>query len=348
MRFLRLLLVVGGVMVLVGSALTKAQSRDTFEYWDTNGNGDLTCTEALRGGGADGLKLPAYRDNRDGTGLIYEWLSREQGDRDGDGVDCESNSNPNGYVPMATMEPDPEPTARGCPDSTETWMGLSVCEETGDRSGYDRDEFGSAYSSKEDEIIDGLPQLDDQVYTPYTCTLFDIEADGTAATDIEHIIALAEAFDSGLPEAEYRTFAGDLDNLTIAAPNVNRNLKNDRDAGEWMPEMNQGWFASTVVEVKQKYKLSVNHAERDALARMLSADPSREVMCGTAVPAIPFLADGLGLAVRTLIRFCSRCAAAGLQPLTVGRSGASGSAHRAPASLQIGGLTWRYTSSTPA
>ena len=183
-------------------------------------------------------------------------------------------------------------TLRGCPDATETWMSLRVCEETGDRSGYDRDDFGSAYSSKEDEIVASLPQIDGQVYTPYTCRLFDIEPDGTAATDIEHIIALAEAYDSGLPEAEYRTFAGDLDNLTIAAPSVNRNEKSDRDAGDWMPEMNQGWFASTVVAVKQKYQLSVNPAERDALVAMLGADSSRTVMCGTEpepVSALPFL-----------------------------------------------------------
>ena len=60
-------------------------------------------------------------------------------------------------------------TLRGCPDSSETWMSLRVCEETGDRSGYDRDDFGSAYSSKEDEIVASLPQIDGQVYTPYTC-----------------------------------------------------------------------------------------------------------------------------------------------------------------------------------
>ena len=111
--------------------------------------------------------------------------------------------------------------------------------------------------------------------------LFDIEPDGTAATDIEHIVALAEAYDSGLPEAEYRTFAGDLDNLTIAAPSVNRNEKSDRDAGDWMPDSNRGWFAATVVEVKQKYQLSVNPAERDALAAMLAEDSSRTVRCGT-------------------------------------------------------------------
>ena len=37
-------------------------------------------------------------------------------------------------------------------------------------------------------------------------------------------IALAEAYDSELPEAEYRTFAGDLNNLTIAALSVNHSF----------------------------------------------------------------------------------------------------------------------------
>ena len=293
---MRYVVCIGICTLVFGQGAAEAQERDTFEYWDTNGNGDLTCTEALRDGGADGLKLPAYEDDRDGTGLIYEWLERSRSsDTDSDGVACDSTSNSDGYVPMAITdpEPEPEPTARGCPDSTETWMGLKVCEETGDRSGYDRDDFGSPYSSLEDEIVASLPQIDGKVYTPYTCVLFDIEPNGTAATDIEHIVALAEAYDSGLAESRYRAFAGDLDNLTIADPSVNRNDKSDRDAGEWMPDMNQGWFASTVVGVKQKYELSVNPAERDALTRMLSADPSREVMCGTPVPAIPFLTDAL-------------------------------------------------------
>ena len=100
-------------------------------------------------------------------------------------------------------------------------MDLPVCEE-GARAGYDRDAFGSAYSSLEDEIIDALPKSGEQVYTPYTCTLFEIRPNGTAATDIEHIVALAEAYDAGLAESQFRNFAGDIDNLTVAEPTVNR------------------------------------------------------------------------------------------------------------------------------
>ena len=269
----------------------EAQTKDDFAYWDANGNGDLTCTEAR--GRDEGLKLPAYRDNRNGTGLIYEWLERGRtSDTDNDGIACESISNPNGYVPGSTTPPPPpEPlppttSARECPAGSPTWMGLPVCEE-GPRAGYDRDAFGSAYSSLEDEIIAGLPKSGRQVYTPYTCTLFDIRADGTATTDIEHIVALAEAYDSGLAESQFRTFAGDIDNLTIADPTVNRSQKSDLDAGEWAPPENRGWFAARVVAAKQKYSLSVNPAERDALQTMLNSDASRTVTCGEMPETTP-------------------------------------------------------------
>ena len=254
----------------------RVPSRNDFAYWDANGNGDLTCTEAS--GKDEGLKLPAYRDNRDGTGVIYEWLERgTSSDSDSDGVACEGTQNPNGYVPSDGSTP-PTTSERKCLAGSPTWMGLPVCEE-GARTGYDRDAFGSAYSSLEDEIIESLPKSGGQVYTPYTCKLFDIRADGTADTDIEHIVALAEAYDSGLAESQFRTFAGDLDNLTIADPAVNRDQKSDRDAGEWRPPRNSGWFATRVVAVKHKYALSVNPSERDALQSMLASDPNRQVSC---------------------------------------------------------------------
>ena len=117
------------------------------------------------------------------------------------------------------------------------------------------------------------------MYTPYTCKLFDIRADGTAATDIDHIVSLAEAYDSGLSASRFRAFAEDLDNLTIADPTVNRQRKSDRDAAEWQPDKNRGWYAARVVAVKRGYSLSVDPAERDALAAILAADSSRSVTC---------------------------------------------------------------------
>ena len=191
------------------------------------------------------------------TAVIYEWLSRVSGDRDNDGIDCESHNNPNGYIPSAPVEPPVEPST--CSADAETWRGLKVCDER-PRDGYDRDAFGTSYSSLEGEIIAALPptmKANGQVYTPYSCLAFDITPDGTAATDIEHIVALAETHDSSIADDRRRDIASDLDNLTIADPTVNRSEKSDRDAADWMPARHGAWFAERVIQVKLEYGLSV-------------------------------------------------------------------------------------------
>ena len=182
-----------------------------------------------------------------------------------------------------------EPQA--CPADAETWRGLQVCEEQ-PREGYDRDAFGSAYSSLEDDIIDMLPptmRAGGQVYTPYSCLAFGIRADGTAATDIEHIVALAEAHDSGIADARRRDIAADLDNFTIADPQVNRTEKSDRDAGEWTPARHGAWFAERVIAVKLEYELSVDPRERDALEALL-AGGGTQLSCVDADTTSPTVA----------------------------------------------------------
>ena len=222
--------------VLLGALLLPAppatgQSRDNFAYWDANGNGDLTCGEAE--GRDEGLRLPAYQDDRDGTGIVYDWLQRSRSsDTDNEGTACDSASNRTGYIPRF------QPAApQGCPPDAETWRGLQVCEEP-PRDGYDRDDFGSRYRNLEDEIIAALPatmKADGKVYTPYSCIPFNITANGTAATDIEHIVALAEAHDSGIADEWRVAFGADLDNLTIAAASVNSSKGAD-DAAQWRPD----------------------------------------------------------------------------------------------------------------
>ena len=160
----------------------------------------------------------------------------------------------------------------GCSANAETWRGLRVCSER-PRDGYDRDAFGTGYRSLEDDIIAALPatmKADGQVYTPYSCIAFDITPSGTAATDIEHIVALAEAHDSGIADDLRRNIASDLDNLTIADPTVNRSQKGAKDAAEWMPDRHGAWFAERVIEVKLEYGLTVDTAERDALEELLA------------------------------------------------------------------------------
>ena len=177
---------------------------------------------------------------------------------------------------------------QGCSADAETWRGLQVCDER-PRNGYDRDAFGTGYSSLEDEIIAALPptmKATGQVYTPYSCIAFDITAAGTAATDIEHIVALAETHDSGIADDRRRDIASDLDNLTIADPTVNRSQKSDRDAAEWMPARHGAWFAERVIQVKLAYGLSVDPAERDALEALL-AGGGAQLNCVDAVAPTP-------------------------------------------------------------
>ena len=145
------------------------------------------------------------------------------------------------------------------------WRGLTVEPESrcpGNR--YDRDEYGSRYRSKEDDIIEELGAI----YGPYSGRCFESDRD----TQIEHIVAINEAHTSGMCTADTetkRTFAGDLLNLTLASPEVN-GAKSNLDAFDWVPEMNQCWFAQRVVDVKLKYGMTVDRDEADALEGILS------------------------------------------------------------------------------
>ena len=110
------------------------------------------------------------------------------------------------------------------------------------------------------------------IYGPYSGRSFRT----TLETDIEHIVAVSEAHDSGLcaagPETR-RRFATDLLNLTLAGPKINRCGKSGKcayDAAQWLPPMNQCWFAARIVAVRLKYRLTVDRREAAALERVLS------------------------------------------------------------------------------
>ena len=219
---------------------------------------------------------------------------------------------------------------QGCPADAEIWRGLQVCEEQ-PRDGYDRDAFGTGYRSLGDDIIAALPatmRAAGQVYTPYSCLAFDIAPDGTAATDIEHIIALAEAHDSRIADDRRRDIASDLDNLTIADPTVNRSQKSDRDAAGWMPERHGQWFAARVIAVKLEYGLSVDRAERDALEALL-AGGGAELNCvdaDTTSPTVVISSDAVAPVTGPFsisVAFSEPVTGFELADLVVGNGGAS-------------------------
>ena len=143
----------------------------------------------------------------------------------------------------------------------EEWNGLTVAPE--DRcSQYDRDDYPYP-QSVELAIIER-----DGLVSRYTGRVFA----SRDSSDIEHIVALSEAHDSGLcaaPDSTKRAFSRDPLNLTLASPQLNRFEKKDKDAADWLPPQNQCWFVMTIISVKRKYMLTVDEAERDALEAVL-------------------------------------------------------------------------------
>lgn len=165
-----------------------------------------------------------------------------------------------------------------------TWRGLTV-EPENRCAPYDRDDY--AYpQSREQNIQDELGATAGGWYGLYEARIFA----SSTETDIEHIVAAAEAHDSGLcgrTVEEKTAFANDLNNLTLASPDLNRNEKSDKDAGEWLPPNARCWFARTVVFVKQTHDLTVDENERNELERVLSACESGEVPARFPDPAHP-------------------------------------------------------------
>ena len=161
---------------------------------------------------------------------------------------------------------------------TVMWNGLVVAAE--DRcSPYDSDDY--PYSQSVEERI--VAEMGGIIYGPYTGAHFS----STGETDIEHIVARSEAHDSGLCAADSGTrkrFASDLLNLTLASPSVNRQQKSDHDVAEWLPDLNQCWFADRVVRVRQEYGLTIDRKEVDALEAVLSGCSSLEMVV-VAAPA---------------------------------------------------------------
>lgn len=157
-------------------------------------------------------------------------------------------------------------------DVGEMWRGLAVAPE--ERCApYERRDY--AYDSRLLEPM--LVRELGGVYGPYTGRCFG----DPRQTDVEHVIALSEAHDSGMcnrPQDEKARFASDPLNLTLASPEVNRDEKRHYDAAEWVPEKNACWFAARVLSVRQKYSLTIDDAEADALEGVLSACESTDLV----------------------------------------------------------------------
>ncbi len=165
----------------------------------------------------------------------------------------------------------------------DSWRGLTVAPERR-CTPYERGDYPYPQSVEAGIVA----SMGGRIYGPYTGRYFA----STRQTDIEHVVAVSEAHDSGLCAADRATrrrFASDPLNLTLAAPAVNRcgaAGKCAMDPAEWLPPVNRCWFAARVVAVKRQYGLTVDRREAAALERVLSGCSSTDMVFATR-PSTP-------------------------------------------------------------
>jgi len=102
--------------------------------------------------------------------------------------------------------------------------------------------------------------------------------------DIDHVVPLKEAWDSGAwawTPARRQGYANDLgDSRSLRAVSAASNRsKGDKDPAQWLPPLASFHctYATEWVAVKVRWRLSVDSLERAALARILSACPAPTV-----------------------------------------------------------------------
>ena len=185
--------------------------------------------------------------------------------------------------PPATQAPVTQPPAPSDP------IGLRIEPEY--VGGYNRDLFADWYDAdrngcntrKEVLIAESL----DPVQIGSSCSIIggrwfsiydNVETTDSSKFDIDHMVPLSEAWDSGAwnwNADQRKHFANDLDQpfFLIAVTASSNRSKSDRDPAEWMPP-NGGYHCEYVriwIEIKRAWDLSVDQAEHDYLARKLAS-----------------------------------------------------------------------------
>ena len=196
----------------------------------------------------------------------------------------------------------PVPTVAANPDTALAVLATLAVKGRAPKTGYDRDLFGPAWVDTDrngcDTRNDILGRdLAAKVVKPgthgckvlqglaapevYTGTSVRFVLGGAPDIDIDHVVALADAWQKGAqqwPASTRVAFANDPMNLLAVAAAANR-AKGDGDAATWLPpnKRYRCTYVARQVGVKAKYRLWVTSAERDAITRILSTCPDQPV-----------------------------------------------------------------------
>jgi hypothetical protein len=173
-------------------------------------------------------------------------------------------------------------------DSALAALGRLAVKGRAPRTGYDREQFGTGWASNQGcdtrerilardlrrrtgascHIQSGL------LADPYTATSIRFARGGASEVDIDHVVALGDAWQKGAqnwPYAKRVQFANDPLNLLAVDASANRR-KGDGDAATWLPP-NKSFrcaYVARQIAVKRRYRAWVTRAERDAMQRVLT------------------------------------------------------------------------------
>jgi hypothetical protein len=126
---------------------------------------------------------------------------------------------------------------------------------------------------------------------PYTGARIHFVYGGASEVDIDHVVALGDAWQSGAfrwVPLKRLALANDPMNLLAVSASANRS-KGDGDAATWLPS-NKTYrckYVARQVAVKAKYGLWITAAEHDASARVLALCPRLVAPTGTAPTISP-------------------------------------------------------------
>ena len=156
------------------------------------------------------------------------------------------------------------------------------------RTGYSRTLFnhwidadGDGCSTRNEVLIS---EADDPVSVGSGCSLsggrwfsyYDqVSWTATSDVDIDHMVPLAEAWDSGARSwsaSERESFANDLGDsrsLVGVTDEVNQ-AKGDQDPAEWLPQYDKCRYLREFVAVKIRWRLTVDATEKSALSSQAS------------------------------------------------------------------------------
>lgn len=142
--------------------------------------------------------------------------------------------------------------------------------------------------------------------------------------DIDHVVALKEAWDSGAwawSMSQRQAFANDLtDRRTLIAVTDRVNAsKSDKDPSNWMPPLKSYWctYLGDWISVKARWGLSMDQSEFGRIKNLLASDCSTLTIAGWgAVPSLAGVPATSGTAATTATTAPRTTVAPSLSPTT--------------------------------